>query len=180
MKKSIILLLSVLFISSCQFLKKEKVVTVEDKYSISLPGFLVEAGITLNEEASLEYMNAFMEFYVMVIDEPKSSIEKVLIDYELADLYPNNLKGYSELILDGLKQAVIVSQESDVVDTVINGLPARLLTINGTVEGIDIFYSLAYIEGKERYYQIFTWTLSEKETEYRDKMSKILYSFKEL
>ena len=154
--------------------------TIEDKYSISLPGFLVEAGITLNQEASLEYMNAFMEFYVMVIDEPKSNIEKVLIDYELADLYPNNLKGYSELILDGLKQAVIVSQESDVVDTVINGLPARLLTINGTVEGIDIFYSLAYIEGKERYYQIFTWTLSEKETEYRDKMSTILYSFKEL
>ncbi len=154
--------------------------SIEDKYSISLPGFLVEAGITLNEEASLEYMNAFMEFYVMVIDEPKSDIEKVLIDYELADLYLNNLKGYSELILDGLRQAVIVSQESDVVDTVINGLPARLLTINGTVEGIDIFYSLAYIEGKERYYQIFTWTLSEKETEYRDKMSTILYSFKEL
>ena len=80
-------------------------------------------------------MNAFKEFYVMVIDEPKSNIHQVLIDYELADLYPNNLKGYSELILDGLKQAVIVSQESDVVDTVINGLPARLLTINGTVEG---------------------------------------------
>jgi hypothetical protein len=96
------------------------------------------------------------------------------------DKYSNDIKGYSELLLVGFEQSISISHKSDMVDTLINKLPARVLTINGRAEGIDAFYSFAFIEGKERYYQIMTWTLSSKEYEYKDKMSKILYSLKEL
>ena len=180
MKRLNILILTILFITSCQSGDTERLVTVENKYSISLPSFLVKASTTLNADASLQYMHAWKEFYVIVIDESKSEMQKALTDNNLMDKYSNDIKGYSDLLLVGFEQSISISHKSDMVDTLINNLPARVLTINGRAEGIDAFYSFAFIEGKERYYQIMTWTLSSKEYEYKDKMSKILYSLKEL
>jgi len=180
MKRLNILLLTILFITSCQSGDTERLVTIENKYSISLPSFLVKASTTLNAEASLQYLHTWKEFYVIVIDESKSEMQKALADNNLTDKYSNDIKGYSDLLLNGFEQSISISHKSDIVDTLINNMPARVFTINGRVEGIDAFYSLAFIEGKERYYQIMTWTLSSKEYEYKDKMRKILYSLKEL
>ena len=179
MQRLNILFLTILFITSCQSGDTEKLVPVENKYSISIPSFLIKTN-TLNEDASLQYLNAWKEFYVIVIDELKSEMLKALVDNDLTDEYSNDLKGYSDLILDNFELSISISHKSDIVDTFINNMPARLLTINGQAEGIDIFYSLAFIQGHERYYQIMTWTLSSKEHDYKDKMNKILYSFKEL
>ena len=179
MQRLNILFLTILFITSCQSGDTEKLVTIENKYSISIPSFLITTN-ALNEEASLQYLNARKEFYVIVLDEPKSEMYKALVDNDLTDTYSNDLEGYSDLILDNYKQSISISHMSNIVDTFINNMPARLLTINGQVEGVDILYSLAFIQGKERYYQIMVWTSSSKESEYKDKMNKILYSFKEL
>jgi hypothetical protein len=180
MKRLNILILTILFITSCQSGDTERLVTIDNKYSISLPSFLVKASTTLNADASLQYLHTWKEFYVIVIDESKSEMQKALTDNNLTDKYSNDIKGYSELLLDGFEQSISITNKSDMVDTLINNLPARVLTINGRAEGIDAFYSLAFIEGKERYYQIMTWTLSSNEYEYRDKMNKIKYSLKEL
>jgi hypothetical protein len=59
-------------------------------------------------------------------------------------------------------------------------MPAKLTTLKGTAEGIDVFYSIGIYEGKERYYQVLAWRLSGKEYSYKSKMNKILYSLKEL
>ena len=59
-------------------------------------------------------------------------------------------------------------------------MPAKLLSISGRIEGVDVYYSLAFIEGKERYYQIMAWTLLNKESKYKAQMNKIMYSLKEL
>ena len=179
MQRLNILFLTILFITSCQSGDTEKLVTIENKYSISIPSFLIKTN-ALNEDASLQYLNARKEFYVIVLDEPKSEMYKALVDNDLTDTYSNDLEGYSDLILDNYEQSISISHMSNIVDTFINNMPARLLTINGQVEGVDIFYSLAFIQGKERYYQIMVWTSSSKESEYKDKMNKILYSFKEL
>jgi len=180
MKRLNILILTILFITSCQSGDTERLVTIDNKYSISLPSFLVKASTTLNADASLQYLHTWKEFYVIVIDESKSEMQKALTDNNLTDKYSNDIKGYSDLLLAGFEQSVSISHKSDIVDTLINNMPARVLTINGRAEGIDAFYTLAFIEGKERYYQIMTWTLSSKEYEYKDKMRKILYSLKEL
>lgn len=180
MKKLNILLLTILFITSCQSGDTEKLVTIENKYSISIPSFLVKASTELNEDASLQYLHTWKEFYVIVIDESKSEMQKALVDNNLTDKYSNDIKGYSDLLLDGFEQSISISHKSEIVDTLINNMPARLLTINGRAEGIDAFYSIAFLQGKERYYQIMAWTLSNKEYEYRDKMNRIMYSLKEL
>ena len=164
MKKHYILFSIILLIISCRPGNTEQLVTVENRYSISLPSFLIKAGNSLNEDASLQYQNIWKEIYVIVIDELQS----------------DDLKGYSELLLYNFGQSIKISHKSDIVDTLINNMPAKVLTIKGETEGLNIFYSLAFIQGKERYYQVMTWTSAKQENTYKDKMNKILYSFKEL
>jgi hypothetical protein len=59
-------------------------------------------------------------------------------------------------------------------------MPAKLTTLSGTVEGIDVFYSIGIYEGKDSYYQVLAWTLKSKQYSYKTKMNKILYSLAEL
>ncbi|MBC7425559.1 MAG: hypothetical protein H7321_03395 [Bacteroidia bacterium] len=179
MKKIIILLLILVSLNSCESFDKEQVVRYQNKYTLSIPDYLTKA-TNLNDEASLQYMNGSKEFYVIVIDESKSELNKALVDNNLTEQYEDNIQGYANLLIDGFEATLKSPKKSKIIDTVINKLPARLLTFTGTVEGIDAFYTIAFIEGKETYYQIMSWTLMSKQDEYKEKMSKIMYSFKEL
>ena len=179
MKKITILLLTILSLNSCQSGDEQQTVTIENKYSVAIPSFLTKAS-GLNDDASLQYQHAWKEFYVIVIDESKAEMHKAFVDNNLTETYTNDIKGYSELLMNGFENAISVSHKSEIIDTTINNMPARLLTVSGRIEGIDAYYSLAFIQGKERYYQIMAWTLSNKEYEYKDKMNRIMYSLKEL
>jgi len=180
MKKLAILMLAIAAaMASCQTDRKDQVVTVKNKYTISLPPFVKESS-GLNDDASLQYQNSLREFYVVVIDESKSEFEKALSDNDLNDLYPKNIKGYSELLMFGMEQAIEIKSKSMLRDTVINNQPARLQTIKGRVEGTDIFYSIGFIQGVKRYYQVIAWTLQNKEKEHAGVMKKIIASFKEV
>jgi hypothetical protein len=179
MKKITIILLTILTLSSCETGEKDQIITIGDKYSVSIPSFLTKVN-NLNDDASLQYQHAWKEFYVIVIDESIEEMQKALEDNDLTESYTNDVKGYSNLLLDGFEQTVSVKRKSEILDTLVNGMPARLLTINGRIEGIDAFYSLAFIQGKERYYQIMAWTLSNKEYQYKDRMNDIIYTLKEI
>lgn len=172
-------MLAVAAVVSCQTDRKDQVVTVKDRYTISLPPFVKETS-ELNEDASLQYQNTLREFYVVVIDESKAEFEKALSDNDLNDLYPQNIKGYSELLLFSMEQAIEIKSKSVLKDTIINNQPAKILTIKGRVEGTDIFYSIGFVQGVKRYYQIITWTLQNKEKEHAGLMKKIIASFKEI
>lgn len=179
MKKITILLLTILSLNSCQSGDEQQTVTIENKYSVAIPSFLTKAS-GLNDDASLQYQHAWKEFYVIVIDESKAEMQRALENYNLSESYSEDIKSYSDLILKVFEQTISVSNKSKIIDTIVNNMPARLLTVSGRVEGIDAYYSLAFIQGKERYYQIMAWTLSSKEHEYKDKMNRIMYSLKEL
>ena len=179
MKKYAIIFLFILSLCACMTGDKQQTITIENKYSISIPDFLHKA-TNLNEEASLQYQHPLKEFYVIVIDETKAEMQKALVENNLTEVYTNDIKGYSDLLLTGMDQSMTQLKKSKIKVTKINNLPARLLTMHGKVEGIEAFYSLGFIEGKERYYQIMAWTLANKEKEFKDKMARIMYSFKEL
>jgi len=179
MKQLILYILTISLIVGCQPPGTEKTVTIENKYSVTIPSFLTEVH-NLNEDASLQYQHAWKEFYVIVIDEHKDEFNKVLVENQLTECYSNDLIGYSDLCLDIFKQGISISSKSDLIDKRINNLPARLITIKGKVEDINAFYSVAYIKGQERYYQIITWTLASKEMLYKEQMQKLINSFKEL
>lgn len=153
-------------------------ITIEDRYTLTLPGFLSEGD--LHEDASLSYQNLWKEFYVIVIDEPIDELGTALADSYLEDEYSSDLDGYSSLILDMMNEALYDAKQSEFVQTTINGLPARLTTLSGEIDDIEIFYHIGLFEGQTNYYQVLTWTLLEQQVEYGKEMKDILHSLVEL
>ena len=132
MKKVILSLLVIVTLISCGPSDKKQTVKIENKYSLTIPAFLTKAK-GLNEEASLQYQNGRKEFYVIVIDDDKEVLVKALEENGLSDTYSNDIKGYSELLLKGFENNINVSKKSEIKDTVINNMKARLINMNGNV-----------------------------------------------
>ncbi len=179
MQRSLLCLIGLLMLVSCLNPDKVQVVTIRDKYTLPLPAFLKEV-TNLHEEASLQYQHAMKEFYVVVFDEPKSDLHQSLEDNGLNSQYSSDLDGYAAILIDGMDDALSITKKSQVIDTFVNAMPARMIQFHGSVDGISLFYSIAYVEGKETYYNITTWTLAEKEEKNKEKMDQILYTLKEL
>jgi hypothetical protein len=68
---------------------------------------------------------------------------------------------------------------SEMKNTKINGLNAKTQTFSGDVKGVNAFYEVALVEGKNHFYQILTWTLHSRKEEHHERMQKIIYSFSE-
>ena len=188
MKKLIVIFIAILAISSCQSSQTEQTpaaanqwqtVKVGNKYSLSLPSYLSKT-TQLLEGASLQYMNTVKEFYVIVLEESRADVHKAISDNDLTSTYSLNLKGYADLLCDGMESKMENFKKTKITDTTINNLPAKLTTITGKVSDIDIFYSLAMIQGKTHYYQILSWTLANRANTHKGDMTKIFLSFKEL
>ncbi len=180
MKKIIPLLIVVLFFGSCnQFNNEPKVITVDNKYTLTVPSYLSE-NKSLNEEASLQYANLFKELYVIVIDEVKSDFNLALTENLLTDSYSPDVDGYANLLLDNFALSIEDFSASSIDKTTINSMNARIATIEGSVDGIDVFYTLAAVEGKNNFYQLLTWTLGDKKEDYKNKMQGIVRSIQEI
>jgi hypothetical protein len=151
-------------------------VKVDGKYSIDLPSYLSKSD-DLNKAASLQYKNAMREFYVLVLDEPKESFNKIVDEGELD--YEKNLNGYSEILADDIAKSSGLETTPKMQQTTINNLKARILEFDGTVDNVNIHWKIAYLEGKNRYYQVLTWTIPGKTEDNGEAMMAILKSFKE-
>ncbi|MBL0303430.1 MAG: hypothetical protein IPQ23_17310 [Cytophagaceae bacterium] len=103
MKKIIFAILVSFIMISCQTTETDQVVTIEKKFSLTLPSFLSKS-TELNEDATLQYQNMVKEFYVVVIEDTKSEMKKSLEENNLTELYPNDINGYSCLLVQGLEK----------------------------------------------------------------------------
>jgi len=161
--------LSLLFVS-CNSNTEYKPIKVKNKFSLELPDFLSEAQ-NLNPEASLQYQNPLKEFYVIVLDEPRSNFP---------DEAGINLEGYKDMLMENLKANLESPSFSEERDTVINGLKAKLFSLTDKTKGLEISYKFAYIESKNNFYQILTWTLANRKDKFSADMDRIIASFKEI
>ena len=175
MKKLITLCLFTIFLSCDSKKAKTETVTINNKYSVELPDFLSK-GTELHEEASLQYQNLFKEFYVIILDEPK---EEIIDAAPILDIEPT-LEGYYSYLKSSMEETIEEVKFMDVKNTKINGLNAKTFSVTGKVDGIDAFYKIAYIEGKDTYYQVLIWSLLKKQEKYTPEMEKIIASFKEI
>lgn len=164
---------------ACQSAETEKKITIGNTYSVSIPGHLDKTD-DLNDDASLQYQNLWKELYVIVIDEPKDEFNE-LMEIEGGFLgYEANFQGYSDLILDGFDEAIDLKAPFVVKDTVINGMNAKFTAQSAYFEGMDIYYQIGIYEGKENYFQMFTWTSEGKKEKLKNQMNKMMVSIKEL
>lgn len=164
---------------SCSSTDKEKLVTIQNKYTLSVPSILIESK-DLNDEASLQYENQIKELYVMVIDEPKDELHKAITENSMQDTYSPDITGYTNLVLPDFIKSVPGAKPSDVKDTLINNMPAKVLTLKGVVNNIEVFYYIAIVEGKKEYYQVLSWTTAKQEKQYADIMKRTVLSLREL
>jgi hypothetical protein len=153
-------------------------VTVKGKYTIELPSNFKETS-DLNKAASLQYQNVVKDIYAIVIDEPKEALGYALEQNSLYDMYPNDLKGYSKLITDGMEASISIKKMPDFEDTTINGLKARILSFEGLSSGHQVYWKLAFVEGNNTYYQIMVWTSAASRQKYEKEMTAIINSFEE-
>lgn len=170
MKKVFALGILFVFLISCNHNTTYQTVKVKNKFSLELPDFLSEVK-TLNAAASLQYQNPLREFYVIVLDEPKS---------EFPDQESIDLETFKAILRDGLETNLTNPRFSRDRDTVINGLKAKLFSLSDNSDKVDIYYQFAYIESKNNFYQILTWTLENRKDQFSDEMNKIIASFKEI
>ena len=176
LKRLPLLLFIAFLVLSCG--QETKTMNVEGRYSIDLPESFKKSK-ELNDDASLGYEDPLRELYVIVIDEPKDALESSLEINSLYDTYTNDLKGYSQLIIDGMDSSVSVKEMPPFKDTVINGLKAREVSFEGVSSGYRVYWKLAFIEGKSRYYQIMVWTEAGRRKKQEAKMAAIINSFKD-
>lgn len=178
LKHTLILVATALLLHSCGAKDSYETVTVENKFELTLPSFLSKTR-DLNDDASLQYQNALREFYVIAIHEPIIEVQPVIDEDETGE-YKNDINGYYKLILDNFKGAIANPEISKVTDTIVNNMPAKTAFINGQIDGLDIVYAIGLYQGKEDYYQLFSWTLADRKDRHKDNMSKIIYSLKEV
>ncbi len=179
-KHFFITIIAILLLLSCGDSKeKTQTVKVKNSYTMELPEFLTKT-TTLSEEASLQYQNIPREIYIMVIDEPKSELKEVIAANALEDYYTTNLDGYAQLLYNGIDSRTNLDSMPNLKSKKLNGLDAKTCAFTGTVQGLHIYWSLAFVEGKNNYYQVMTWTLLNKKEEYKDIMDAMTNSFKEI
>ena len=177
MKKAALFLLVIFGLNACKTEDKLQTVTIEKKYSVEVPDFLTK-GDKLHPDASLQYQNLTEELYIIVIDELKSDVTAAAEQGALGESFTNDLKGYAELTSGGFSGEGFT--KSAMRDTIINSLPAKTMTAKGKVDNNDVFYSVAWIEGKKAFFQVMTWTLASKEEKHKERMNKMIASLKEL
>jgi hypothetical protein len=180
MKKSLILIVPavVLFFGCGQFNKSETV-NVEGLYSMTMAKDLSPRD-DLNEEASLQYGNILKELYIICIHESHEEFENALLVTGLDSLYTIDLEGYAELLLDGMLDQIEAHEEPVLRDISVNGLSGKKTAFDANSGGVDAHFQIAYIRGKENYYQIWTWTLMDRKEKHATEMDEMIRSFKEI
>lgn len=180
MNKFLVIGVILSFFMSCQSEKKYETKTVSASgFSIKIPVFLKKTDI-LHEEASLQYQNLIREYYIVVIEEPIDEF-KAMVDIEpyFKENFSPDLDGYSKLIMKSIIDNIEVKEQIELTKTEVNGLPCRNLEISGKVDGLDIYYNIAYLQGEYKYYQVVNWTLQGNKKDYASSMIQTINSFQE-
>jgi len=167
----------VLFIS-CNQQPDTQTIKIKGKYTIDIPTSFTRND-SLNEDASLTYQDLDRIAFVAVIDESKQEYNDMVKNDEALAKYAPNLNGYANLLLDSLKEKIKLDTLPKFKEIKINKLKARILEVTGTISDSPIYWKIAYIEGKNTYYQVMGWTLLSKKEENQEVIDAMINSFRE-
>ena len=104
----------------------------------------------------------------------------MIADNELEEYYSLDIDGYANLLTDNMESTITFDSIADLKPQKINGLEARTINFTGMMEGVHIYWKFAFIEGRNNYYQIMTWTLPDRKKTYDETMDAMINSFKEI
>lgn len=137
---------------------------------------------SLNPDANLQY--AFVqetdfgtkEHYVIVLIQYKDSIPDYDDESPEFSIEEFGNRASSDLG-NSLDEYEIFTTEPVVED--INGLECIRYAMSGGMGEVKIYYQMAVYKGKNAFYQLVTWTLSDQQYEFEGDMERMISSFKE-
>lgn len=172
MRPNLFFLLCVIALTSCTHKTVFKEVTINNRYTISVPEYLQPCN-DLHKDASLQYQNVEKDIYAIVIDEKKSTMADYNLDYDI-DLYFNSIA--SQPFLDNIKNGKV----SPPGRQQINGNKALIADVTGQIAETNVFYKMCIIETRFTFYQILIWTRADNKEKFEPDMITMIESFKEL
>ncbi|RIH62907.1 hypothetical protein D1164_22440 [Mariniphaga sediminis] len=181
MKRLVILLTGLLSITSFQNPKETEWVKFRYPYfgiTISLPSFLEldEKSANGQDNKSISFRYPSGKFNVTIFMDSKQEIQQALLKNNLGTNF-NNLNFYTELNLANFKKNFSVSSQSEITETTINGMRAKIVNLKATFWGNDeSFYTMACAETDNVYYRLMVSIPSDKRAFYSDEIRRIIYS----
>jgi len=147
-------------------------VKVNDQYALTIPEYL-QPCTDLHKKASLQLQNTDNDIYMMVIDEKKSDLRELGLNYNLKTYYSTIIK---QPFLKNIDHLVIDKYPKEIK---IAGNTAVMSTIKGVVNDHFVYYKLAIVETPGCFYQIVVWTRGDKKEKSENELQKIIESFRE-
>lgn len=189
MRKLLVAAFSCLLLSSCLLPfnprqeKKQKKVNyttqnINNLYSVNIPDCMHPTK-KLNDAASLQYADLFKPLFIVVIDEDKAETKQAITETCFEEIITPDLDGYAFFHLSSYKEAMDVLHQSDLKDTTINGLKAKTTVMEVNSDGVSLYLAYTFIEGTHNYYQLVTWTQTDRKNKYEQLMDSMIYSFQE-
>lgn len=157
-------------------IEKLKVISVEDKYSLSLPKYMTEMK-SLNDDASLKYANIYKETYTIVIDEDKQEFMNAFKELEIYNDSLTPLENYSDYQMKSFKENM---DDADYIllDSKIRSFESNQFEFTGKSEGINIKYLIGFVETDNDMFMLMSWTLKDRYKKYRNTFKQVQNSFK--
>lgn len=122
----------------------------------------------LNDDAELHIGEENDEIYLIVLTESREDLGDLPLD-EYTDLVTAN---FSETIED--------ATFSEPRTMMINGMEAIQLDITGTVDDLDVVYTLTGVAGDANYFQLVGWTLADRVERNREVIEQTIANFEQI
>lgn len=156
-------------------------ISADSLFEIELPLNMTEKA-DLNDDASLKYafigrlLDIVYEHYVIVITDTKAEIES----YDLNVVFDamSFSQAVVESVVEGYDTYEILTTEPAIEN--INGMDCVIYEIDAALGDVRTYHLLGVFEGEKAFYQVLTWTLLEQKSEFKDNMTHMIYSFREL
>jgi Tfp pilus assembly major pilin PilA len=121
----------------------------------------------LHPEAIVQAGNLRAEAYLLVHYEPKS------------DLPDFDINRYADVIVGSIAENSVDPVIQYIGNSVTNGMPGHHYRMDTKVDGYDLTYLMAIVEGKKDFYQVITWSLASRYNGNVDDFKYAINSFKE-
>ena len=165
MKK--IVYLFFIFLFACGETQWEEV-KINDQYLILLPDYL-EKTSRIKPEASLQYENNRKQTFIIVMDERKSSLDKI-----------KSLQDYFKLVAEEYCLLDKQLKKLEVDEKKIQGANAIYYEYTMHPKEVPTRFIGAIIEGKEYFYHVVAWTKESGFENYGDDLRKAVVSLREI
>lgn len=138
-------------------------------YHVSIPDYMTKS-YSLNNAASLQYLNAARETYVIVIEDSKEQLLEAGIPFTgPGDFYEHFESTFADKS----------SQISPRQNLKINGNQAIQVEITKPFGGYNVHYLVTVIESDTHFYKMLAWTIEDYKDRYLSDFKRIASSFRE-